>query len=1048
MTATVDTALQGMSVPGFPRVYVLGSLERRVTVYAQQVRALNLVYALQACKRLTSGSRVAVVGAGAAGLMCAAGALHSGAQVTLLEKCKHVLPLFRMADPEKPVNRWLHPRVYDWPQPGWDKPRASLPLLDWRSGSVAEVAEQLLTGWNRIAQTFQTTLKSHIDVNKVRIAKSTEHAVRLSWTKTESGRKRPGRGDFDIVVLAVGFGLESYERADERSYWEPDDIDSSAGFREGIDAPKTWLVSGCGDGGLTDLLRVRLDGFVHEQMLAALLPSDSDERDALETRVREIEDDARAQGSGAADFLTKAYGDVRVEAVVSAMEANLRKDTTAVLNSPDGAYLRPEASALNRFLVRQLYAAGGFDEEPGLIKSVTDAPGGRVQVLFESGIDESYDRIVRRHGPSPALKAFPQVWDALESRRKEWQNSPQLLDQTRHRIWPEETFGVEERAPRPVSRTVADDKDADKADSASLRAPSARDAPPRPETADPHDETRAKLAQAQTRKRRLEALGASTDEVVAEILRLKRSLRPGGRVAPGYVLGERYVLLRKIGRGGFATVWEAEDTMSGERVAVKVLHSELAGDHLRRDRFFRGARLMAELAHEAVVQIVEAHGEDDGDCYYAMELLPDGNLATAVLAGRLERADIVPKLLQVGEALAEAHRRGYIHRDVKPANILLSESGSLKLTDFDLVAAADTTGGTRTGALGTFLFAAPEQLDRPQAVDASADVYGLAMTAMFMLYGQKLPMTVMRNPGEIVEGLDCDARLKQVLMRALDWNRKERYQNAQAFCDAVHAAVTEHTALREVAPMRFIAIPAGVFTMGSPENEAGRRSNEGPQREVQISSFMLAEHAVTQRQWQHVMGANPSDGDYGVGDALPVQNISWYDAVRFMNALSRQEGLRPCYEIEGTEVVWHRDRDGYRLPTEAEWEYACRAGTQTAYSFGDDPSELDKYAWYSENADDVVHEVGTKRPNSWNLYDMHGNVWEWVWDGYHERYPSEEHLATVVPAEGDRRVLRGGSFWDRPEDVRSAIRNRDWPEIRLEVIGLRVAGGRAPQHDG
>ena len=170
--------------------------------------------------------------------------------------------------------------------------------------------------------------------------------------------------------------------------------------------------------------------------------------------------------------------------------------------------------------------------------------------------------------------------------------------------------------------------------------------------------------------------------------------------------------------------------------------------------------------------------------------------------------------------------------------------------------------------------------------------------------------------------------------------------------------------------MVLVPIPAGEFVMGSPKTESGRRNVEVQHPVTLTKPFLLGVHEVTQGQWQAVMGTTPWKGKQYVkeGDDYPATYVSWNDAVEFCRKLSEKEGLE------------------YRLPTEAEWEYACRAGTTTAYSFGDDASELGEYAWYRENAWDAgqkyAHTVGQKKPNPWGLYDMHGNVWEWCEDRY------------------------------------------------------------------
>ncbi|WP_437982810.1 protein kinase domain-containing protein [Sorangium sp. So ce117] len=322
----------------------------------------------------------------------------------------------------------------------------------------------------------------------------------------------------------------------------------------------------------------------------------------------------------------------------------------------------------------------------------------------------------------------------------------------------------------------------------------------------PDDETRTisrNLELSRSRKAELESVGASTAEIDREILDLRRQLRRGGQLKAGDSLGEgRYLLLHRVGRGGFSVVWEALDRSTGKHVAVKVLHSDLAGDSIRRERLFRGAREMASLQHPAVVRVLEPHGEDDGYYYYVMELAANGDLRQAVLDQRIRSHDIVPIILKIGDALAEAHAKGIVHRDVKPANILLDASDEPKLTDFDLVNAAHTTGGTRTGALGTFLYAAPELLHHPQDADARADVYGLAMTAIFCLHGSELPHWVLRNPADVIHGLATSDAIKSTLRRATDWTKENRYSDARAFCDALGHHKTIHERSDETLPDR------------------------------------------------------------------------------------------------------------------------------------------------------------------------------------------------------------------------------------------------------
>jgi hypothetical protein len=277
------------------------------------------------------------------------------------------------------------------------------------------------------------------------------------------------------------------------------------------------------------------------------------------------------------------------------------------------------------------------------------------------------------------------------------------------------------------------------------------------------------IERARLRKAAVAGTGASTAAIDGEILALRRRLRDGGQLRAGDALGDgRYLLLHALGHGGFGAVWAAHDRTHGEQVAIKVLHPSQAREASRRERFFRGARVMGSLRHEGVVRVLEPRGEDGGYLYFVMELVAGNDLYRTVVEKRLRPEDVVPLILRVAEALEEAHARGIVHRDVKPANIVLDASGMPKLTDFDLVAAKDTTGGTRTGAMGTFLFTAPEQMNNAKEADARADVYGLGMTALFCLHGKELPAIVTRKPERVIAALACSDAVKEVLTRAIE----------------------------------------------------------------------------------------------------------------------------------------------------------------------------------------------------------------------------------------------------------------------------------------
>jgi formylglycine-generating enzyme required for sulfatase activity len=234
--------------------------------------------------------------------------------------------------------------------------------------------------------------------------------------------------------------------------------------------------------------------------------------------------------------------------------------------------------------------------------------------------------------------------------------------------------------------------------------------------------------------------------------------------------------------------------------------------------------------------------------------------------------------------------------------------------------------------------------------------------------------------------------------------------------------------------LEMVAIKSGSFLMGSKDGDRRAHPDEHPQHRVEVDAFFLGKYAVTQEQYEEVTGTNPSAHK---GSREPVTDVSWVDAATFCNSLSKREGLEPAYDIEGEQVNWNEGAEGYRLPTEEEWECAARAGTQTAWSFGDDESQVGEYAWLGENSGGAPHPVGEKSPNPWGLFDMHGNVWEWCWDVY--------GAYSTASRSGVIRVLRGGSFLNVPRGLRSA--DRDWlqPGERAWLVGFRCArGSRRP----
>jgi formylglycine-generating enzyme required for sulfatase activity len=231
-----------------------------------------------------------------------------------------------------------------------------------------------------------------------------------------------------------------------------------------------------------------------------------------------------------------------------------------------------------------------------------------------------------------------------------------------------------------------------------------------------------------------------------------------------------------------------------------------------------------------------------------------------------------------------------------------------------------------------------------------------------------------------------------------------------------------------------VKIPAGSFLMGTEETEVIRLCKEYetdsykcemPQHQVKLQEFYLGKYPVTQEQYQAVMGNNPSN--FQDNPKNPVENVSWDDAQEFCQKLNDKTGKK------------------YRLPTEAEWEYACRAGTQTRFYFGDDAAKLGDYGWYHENSGSKTHPVGQKKPNDWGLYDMSGNVWEWCEDPWHDSYADKpeniKNNGNVIWSSSNTslRVRRGGSWGSNSRICRSADRLRLNADVRAHAFGCRMA---------
>ena len=558
-------------------------------------------------------------------------------------------------------------------------------------------------------------------------------------------------------------------------------------------------------------------------------------------------------------------------------------------------------------------------------------------------------------------------------------------------------------------------------------------------------------------------------------------------------LSQRYRVIRKLGEGGMGSVFLAEQLALGRMVAIKVLRRRLLDDPQFLSRFQDEALSLGRINHQNVVTVHECAQTDDGLPYIAMQFLEGETLAAALdRRGALPLAEVAEILQQAARGLNAAHRLDIVHRDLKPDNIFLAQDDEgrlqVKIVDFGISKMRESANHTNTGAfIGTGAYMSPEQASgmKSEALDKRADVYSLGIVAYEMVAG-RLPFQgdtlwafVNKHVNEAPPRMTgVPGEVEKVVMKALEKKREQRYATAPEFAREFAGAVEQASVRRrdtvvetpEPTPrsktqatspsppppppkassakwvigavaalllisvggawyvlsgnrpapsvptrvnpkdgLKYVWIPPGSFQMGCSPGDTQCLDNEKPAHEVTISKgFWLGQTDVTQAAWKRVMNTDPS---YFKGDQLPVENIDWSEATKY------------C------------ETSGGRLPTEAEWEYAARAGSTSA-RYG----ELDAIAWYDGNSGSKTHAVGGKQPNQFGLYDMLGNVWQWVADDYGP-YKGDSQTDPLVKVDGAKdKVLRGGSWVVSPQLVRASYRDRFEPAGRDYITGFRCVG--------
>ena len=541
---------------------------------------------------------------------------------------------------------------------------------------------------------------------------------------------------------------------------------------------------------------------------------------------------------------------------------------------------------------------------------------------------------------------------------------------------------------------------------------------------------------------------------------------------------DQFEIKEYLGTGGMGIVYAAWDTKLESEVALKFLHSafnslvQVKQNDLK--RFEEEAKTLAKLDHANVCVIREVGKTSKGQAYIVMPLYRGKTLKEELeeLSEPLDAKQVLNYAKQIAEGLNYIHQEGIIHRDIKPANIIITDQG-IRILDFGFAKLKEHQFTTTTQSIGTVAYMSPEQLrNEKESIDHRTDIWTWGVVLFEMLVGEHPFGESLGAIGGILHGDSphlnkhlpddrfCRA-LQNIIDKSLAKIVEERYQLFEdVLVDLKHLTRGELGRIKDLktsSQKTFIRVPiwakrigvdlngefadlvvenvrqrfrwidSGKFWMGSPESEQGRYSNE-TRHKVRISKgFWLADTVCTQALWKAVMGKNPS---HFKDDDLPVEQVSWNDTQVFIKKLN---GL-----VKGLKL---------RLPTEAEWEYCCRAGTETPFSFGETiNSEQANFNGNYPYANGKKSEY-RKKPvivrslpcNHWGLYEMHGNLWEWCEDWYGDYKINNE--ITVDPRgsnTGPSRVLRGGSWSGDAGDCRSAYRDSGVSAIRSYVRGFRL----------
>ncbi len=570
---------------------------------------------------------------------------------------------------------------------------------------------------------------------------------------------------------------------------------------------------------------------------------------------------------------------------------------------------------------------------------------------------------------------------------------------------------------------------------------------------------------------------------------------PGQQLKKG-----QYEIIDILGQGGFGVTYLALDHKRKTQVAIKSLNILFLQQRYRdkygstegfanflteeQDKFNTEAMVLATFNHPHIVNVYPELFQENGLSCMVMEYVKGRNLEQCLRAdGVFSESAGLEIIKQIGEALIYIHSCNYLHRDIKPANILLRESDNKAiLIDFGLAREVNFAELTSLTNAKTPIFAPPEQFENTSNFTPALDIYALAATFYVIIAVHKPPfiplpstylnakimldMNIALEPPQKYNA-DISQKVNDAILKGMELDYQKRPQSIEEWFMLLgikeenqglpisqnpidnhlkifhfktvttnaygkiinkynHAARYFTEDLGNGVMLEMVEIPSGTFYMGSPENETGRTNSEGPRHQVTVKSFFIAKYPLTQAQYQSIMGYNPS---HFKGDNRPVEKVSWDDAVEFCQRLSQNTGKN------------------YKLPSEAQWEYACRAGTMTPFYFGQSitPNLVNYDGNYSYAAAQKgeyrqqTTDVGTFPPNAFGLYDMHGNVWEWCEDDWKDNYiNAPTNGEALINPVGESKVIRGGAWLYFAGCCRCSMRNQDLHNTRHHYYGFRV----------